>query len=115
MIEKRQQYRNKKILDAAKGQECTINSPVCNYDSSTVVFAHFNDGWAGKGAGQKADDFAGAFACSDCHKWLDGEIWKTDTNQNKILEQQLLVDYEFYWRRGMYWTIRRLLDLGILK
>jgi len=106
MIEKRTAYRNKKILDAAKGQECTINSPVCNYDSSTVVFAHFNDGWAGKGAGQKADDFAGAFCCARCHDYLDARITGS---------RELMQDKEFYWRRGMYRTIRRLLDLGILK
>lgn len=105
MIEKRSPYRNKKILNAAKGEDCTINSPVCNYNPETTVGAHPNESWAGKGGSQKADDIP-VFACSDCHDWLDGR-----THIEGLAEE----DKWWYWFRGLYRTIRRLLDLGVLK
>ncbi|KKK97619.1 hypothetical protein LCGC14_2650980, partial [marine sediment metagenome] len=71
MLEKRIPYRNKKILQAAKGEACTMNAPGCNCDSDTVVFCHINQSYAGKGTGQKADDYAGFFGCSACHYLYD--------------------------------------------
>lgn len=103
MYQKRQPYRNKKIRDAARGEECTIDGPSCNNDPETTVFAHFNEGWAGKGMSQKADDCAGVFACSDCHDWLDGRAMYEGWDRTE------------FWLRGYYRTIRRLLDKGVLK
>lgn len=99
MILKRTPYRNKKILDAARGAQCTIQGPNCAHDSETVVFAHFNDSWAGKGKGQKADDFAGCFACHACHSDYDSGN---------------LPDANWYLRRAMYRTLRKLIDEGII-
>lgn len=66
-------YRNKKILNHARGQHCTIRHPHhCTANPEETVFAHLDELWAGKGYGQKAHDFAGAFACSGCHDWLHG-------------------------------------------
>ena len=70
-MQKRTPYRNKKILEAARGAPCMLNGPWCNHDPETTVFAHLNYSWAGKGLGQKSDDFAGFFGCSDCHRWYD--------------------------------------------
>lgn len=100
MLAKRLPYRNQKIRDAAKGEECTMNSPWCNYDATTVVFCHLNESYAGKGGSQKADDIAGFFGCSECHR---------------IYDAGKLEAPEFYVLRAYYRTLRRLLDRGILK
>lgn len=98
---KRHPYRNAAILKAAEGEECTMNSPWCNYNPETVVFCHGNYGFAGKGLGQKADDCCGFFGCSDCHEWYD-------TNQGSQEGRHLA------FLRAYYRTIRRLLDKGTL-
>lgn len=97
---KRAPYRNPKILQAAKGQDCTLNSPVCNYNPETVVFCHLNERFAGKGLSQKADDIAGFFGCSACHSLYDSGK---------------LEDQYFYLLRAMHRTIINLIDRGILK
>jgi hypothetical protein len=57
-----------KYTKSASGQECQVRVPgVCNHNPETVVFAHLN----GAGIGKKALDIHGAYACSDCHSWLD--------------------------------------------
>jgi len=56
-------YRNKKILEAARGEACTN----CEIQDGTVVFAHSNLQSDGKGVGKKADDCFGAFLCIYCH------------------------------------------------
>ena len=63
--------RSKAITEAARGHECTMNSPKCNYNPETVVAAHSNWQMHGKGMGQKAHDLFTAFCCSSCHHWLD--------------------------------------------
>ena len=98
-LQKRKPYRNKKIRDAARGEDCTMESPFCNYDSVTTVFCHLNESYAGKGISQKADDI-GFFGCSACHTAYD---------------QKKLHDEHFWVLRAVYRTLRRLLDKGILK
>ena len=100
---KRVPYRNKSLLQAAEGEECTIHSPLCTYRTEETVAAHYDDHWAGKGRGQKADDFAIVFACSACHMLIGGLLEFEGFNK------------EFYLRRGNYRTIRRLIDRGLLK
>ena len=102
MFQKRGVYRNKNITQAARGEECTLNYANCNGNTESTVFAHFNDGWAGKGMGQKADDCAGFFACNNCHD---------DYDNGRIYEK----DKDWFLRRAYYRTIRRLIDKGILK
>jgi hypothetical protein len=92
---KRAEYRNKKITQAAKGEDCTN----CGRNDGTTVFAHFNDGYAGKGVSQKADDCAGCFLCHQCHLDIGG----------------VAGSHEFELRRAYYRTIRILLDKGILQ
>ena len=52
----------------ARGKECQIRLVgVCNRDPATTVLAHVR--LAGiTGVGLKANDFLGAWACSDCHR-----------------------------------------------
>lgn len=94
----RQPYRNQKILDAARGEACTI----CEANDGTTVAAHLNESWAGKGAGQKADDCAVMFLCARCHDIYDRRIRVRQVEDWEVL-------------RAMYRTIRRLLDIGVLK
>lgn len=60
------------IRKAARGQDCTMRFPVCNGDRDTVVWAHSNNYRDGKGAGKKARDEEGCFACFKCHSFYDG-------------------------------------------
>lgn len=96
-LTKRKPIRSKAIRDAANGEACAC----CGRNDQTTIFAHLNEGWAGKGLGQKADDF-GMFLCQRCHSNYDGrngvaaipEMWE-------IL-------------RACYRTWRRLYELGII-
>ena len=57
-----------KYTESARGQTCQVRIPgVCNWNPETTVLAHLN----GAGFGTKQFDIHGAFACSDCHAWLD--------------------------------------------
>ena len=87
------------IPDAAKGEACAL----CETQDETTVFAHFNNSWAGKGYGKKADDCAGMFLCHACHHNYDnpGVSGYTGFEEWEIL-------------RAYYRTIRRLLDKGVL-
>ncbi len=59
------------LRDAAKGRECQVRSPVCNYDRQTTVLAHYR--LIGiSGMAHKAPDLLGAWACSSCHDLIDG-------------------------------------------
>ena len=65
--------RSKKLRNSARDQDCTLMlDEICNGDSGTTVFAHFNDGY--QGMGLKANDTSGCFACSSCHDVIDGRI-----------------------------------------
>ena len=58
-----------KLRKSAQGRDCQIRIPgVCNGNPETTVLAHLNGG----GIGRKQPDLFGAFACSDCHDWVDG-------------------------------------------
>ncbi|NOQ48723.1 MAG: DUF1364 family protein [Methanococcoides sp.] len=99
---KRKPYRNKKILAAARGEECLARTPYCNGDSSTVVAAHSDYYEDGKGKGQKADDHCVVFACSGCHDWFHHAPVSTSEKRD-------------VWHRAMKRTWRRLLDMEVIK
>ena len=61
-----------KLTETARGRECQIRYiGVCNGDSSTVCWAHYNGLAGGKGVGKKSADLLGAWMCSDCHDVYD--------------------------------------------
>lgn len=64
-------WESKKLRDSARDKECTMASPWCNGDRSTVVWCHSNHSEHGKGMGVKAHDIFGFFGCSGCHAWYD--------------------------------------------
>jgi len=99
--------RIKKIRDSAKGQDCTVETPWCNHNPETVVFAHY--GAPGeKGMGLKPDDTSGVYACSACHDALDGR----NNNFRKDRDDDIR---DWYWFRGMRRTWKLLVENGVLK
>ena len=94
--------RSKKILNSARGEPCTVNSPVCNRNPETTVAAHSNWHEHGKGMGQKAHDIFVAYACSGCHAWLDsGSASKAEKRE--------------YWHRGHARTLVRMVEKGVIR
>jgi len=99
---KRAPYRNRRILDAAKGETCVR----CGANDETVVAAHYSGMGAhrlGKGMGQKADDHCVAWLCIACHQEMDSY---SEGNGDARAAEFLMLILE---------TQRRLLDRGILK
>lgn len=71
-----------KLRESAKGQPCQVRvAGVCNFDDSTTVLAHLN----GAGMGIKSLDIHAAFACSNCHAWLDGGYAKDTAREFRDL------------------------------
>lgn len=97
-------YIAKHITQSAKGEECTMNTPWCNYDPSTTVWAHLNDSFAGKGMGIKADDDAGFMCCSSCHSAYDGAIKTTD---------DFRANKDFYVLRAVIRSLKVLREKGV--
>ena len=65
----------KRIMDAAKGEMCTLNIVgVCNYDPETTVACHLPDGTGG--SNRLTGPLSIAFGCSGCHFYLDGGYTK---------------------------------------
>lgn len=92
-----------KIRKAARGEQCTMNIVgVCNFNPETTVLAHFPSEY--RGMSLKSPDLIAGFACSACHDAIDGRLSVGLSGE----------DREYYMRRSMYRTHRRLLGLGIL-
>lgn len=103
MALKQIRIESKKIREAARDEECTLNiAGVCSYNSSTVVLTHLPD--ESHGMSRKADDISACFGCSDCHKVIDRQVI------NKVFEE----DREWYLRRAMVRTWRRLIEMQIV-
>ncbi|RKZ95341.1 MAG: DUF1364 domain-containing protein [Gammaproteobacteria bacterium] len=93
--------QEKALRNSARGACCTVRmTGVCNFQTETVVLAHLN----GAGIGAKHDGIFGAFACSNCHAWLDFGYVRTHTKQQR--------DYEHY--RAMHETQQHWFDSGLL-
>jgi hypothetical protein len=99
-------YRNKKILQFAKGQSCQH----CGTENGTTVAAHSNLGSDGKGIGKKADDCFVAFLCDTCHDNYDR---KRVCDGMGITKYYLCGQEDF--DRAMKKTWRLLLINGVLK
>jgi hypothetical protein len=96
-------YRSKRLLDAARGQDCQLQIPsICNGNPETTVAAHSNQLIHGKGLGIKAHDCFIAWACSSCHAEID---------QGNKLSHQEKIDY---WNVGFQRTILKMFLQGII-
>lgn len=83
----------------ARDRDCQLLVPgVCSFDRATVVLAHSN--WHDKGAGRKASDYWGVWACYSCHTWLD---------QGRALEAQKKMAFAFGLRR-MQAELQKIVD-----
>jgi hypothetical protein len=89
-------YRNKKILQFAKGQPCQI----CCKNDGTTVMAHSNAMRHGKGVGKKSDDCFVAILCDFCH-------FSYDQKKNGITQEHFDIAMSKTWRL--------LLVYGVLK
>lgn len=58
------------LRQLARGKPCQIRLPVCNRNPETTVLAHFRQIGL-SGMGMKSPDWLGAWACSDCHAYVD--------------------------------------------
>ena len=72
----------------------------CNYDPETTVAAHAQ--FEGGIMGGKTDDISTVFGCCGCHDAVD---------------QYLITKEErwFYLGRGVVRTLKRLIELGLIK
>lgn len=96
--------RSKKITEAARGEECTLEIlGVCSFDPSTVVYCHFPDEEGG--IALKSDDVSGAFGCHACHDAVDGRVQSPEFKQRS----------DWYMRRAQTRTVRRLIEKGVFK
>lgn len=103
-IPKAGRVESKKITDAARDEECTIEIVgICSHDSATVMFCHFPDETHGMGI--KSDDVSGGFGCHKCHQVVDGVVYWQEFDENR----------DFYLRRSQTRTTRRLFQLGVVK
>lgn len=99
---KQSPIRSKKIRNAAKGEQCTIQFlGICNNNPETTVLAHIHDEQFGMA--QKADDTSACFACSSCHSALD-------THQHGLSEADLFKTL----LRALQRTVRRLVQNGVM-
>jgi len=65
-------YRDRVLLDMAKGRRCLLCVPgICCAALDTIVAAHSNLTIHGKAGARKADDCYSVWACHACHSWLD--------------------------------------------
>ena len=65
---KKMNWVSKELRQMARGQDCLINSPMCNHNAETTVLCH---GRKGKGMALKACDSDAVFGCSDCNYYTD--------------------------------------------
>lgn len=91
------------IRQSAKGEQCTLNiAGVCNYNPETVVLCHFPS--EEHGIAKKSDDMCAGYGCSDCHDAIDNRTNGGLTDGER----------EFYMRRSMVRTHKRLIEKGII-
>jgi hypothetical protein len=94
--------RSKKLRDASRGEECTLQIyGCCVGGTETTVLAHLHDEHFGMA--EKADDTSGVFACRGCHDEIDGRSRITNG-----------ADLTWYKLRALQRTIRRLYERGII-
>lgn len=63
-------YRDRALLDMARGRPCLMPGEL-HAGPETTVAAHSNHMDHGKSRGRKADDCYSVWACATCHSWYD--------------------------------------------
>lgn len=90
--QKVQPFVSKKLRDFARGQECTLKMPWCNFDNSTVVLCHIRR-FGVAGVAQKPHDFLAYHGCSECHRREGDAGW--DDLLRALMLTQIRVYEEF--------------------
>lgn len=92
--------RSDLIRKSAKGEECTVRiDGVCNRNPETTVFAHAP--YHGR-FGMRDKDYWGAYACSDCHDYLDGRSTRVMNLCGNL------------WMDAIRQTLDKLIEKGII-
>lgn len=100
---KRQRIESQHIRRAAQGELCMVQiMGICCHDTATTVLAHLPD--ESGGMGRKSDDLAAVFSCWACHDAIDGRRPWPDVEATR----------EWYLRRAMVRTWRRLVEMGVI-
>ncbi len=94
--------RKVNLRELARGQDCMIRAPGCNFDTQTTVLAHLPGG----GMGAKCHDLHGAWACSHCHDVVDNR-----TNAALVASSER----KSLHLHGVIRTQERLIELGVLR
>jgi hypothetical protein len=69
---KTEPWRNRAVLDGARGQTCNLLvRGICQGGTETTVACHSNLLIHGKAKARKADDCYVVDGCAACHRWLD--------------------------------------------
>lgn len=93
-----------KIRKAARGQECTLRLPCCNFNPETTILAHLP--CRDKGMALKSPDYHAVFACSSCHDVIDGRVYNHGIDKEMILERKLA---------GLYETHKIFIEMGLIR
>lgn len=94
--------KSKAIRKSARGEQCTVESGLCNRNTETTIFAHIPDGQSGMGT--KPNDTSGVYACSACHDVIDGRLCYSDFESHRW----------WYLCRALQRTMFRLVEKGVV-
>ena len=100
-------YRNQKLRDDARGQECCN----CFTQDDTIVSAHANGVNSGKGMGHKCTDVLTAWLCWKCHGWLDQGHGPDPTGRYIGTRP----DKKEMWEQAFHKTMVRRFEKGLVK
>ena len=70
-VAKNPRYVDRHLLDMARGQDCLLQSPLCNHNPETTVACHGSGVANGKGMGYKVSDALTCWGCSACNYYTD--------------------------------------------
>jgi hypothetical protein len=103
-MEKHKALRSRILRESARGQDCLLQTGVCNGNPETTVLCHIPH-HESKGMGLKPDDFLAVWGCSDCHSLLDN---RNDYGLSK--ETRLEIFHKAYLKQIAKW-----IELGYLE
>ena len=97
--------KSNKLRNSARGQECQVKVlDVCNYNPETTILAHLN--FNGGKMGGKEHDMSAAYACSECHDFID---------RRKYADHPEQLYRDRYMARALANTHILMFDNGVLK
>lgn len=91
--------KSQKLRDFARGRDCSVRAPGCQFSPETTVLAHLPCGH--KGVGMKGPDTVAVLACVSCHDLIDGRRQGEQPSTREIL-------------RAIAETHEQMIDAGVL-